>query len=523
MENIEIIFFLLLVAVLLVGIAQKIRIPYPIILVIGGAAISFLPGINPIYFNPDLVLLVFLPPILYYSAFDISFHEFQKNWKNIFSLALGLVALTTFAVGIIFHWLFPQFPWALAFAFGAIVSPPDAIAVTSILKRFSIHSRLATLLEGESLINDASAIVIYKLTIVALMTGSFSFSEGALNFLFVVIGGVSVGFILGCLFQFFSKQFLEPVLAVVFSFTIPYVTYIIADNLHVSGVLAVVINGLIGARILRTHHSSLRRVLGYAVWDIFIILLNCLVFILIGLQIKTIVQEMTAYQIFVYSGYALLIALTMAIVRLFWVYAKSAFSYLKALGGNSGHIRPQILREASIVGWAGMRGIVSLAVALSLPFTLPGGLLLNGRNEVIFLTFMVILITLVIPGLTLPLLIRGFKLKPYRNENKEQNVRNRLAQHADELILSFLESQWINQKEYRFLKSYFHSHHRALELAHEADFSIVELARQKIIRSQRSKLMEIWNNHEIDDKLVMHLENELDMLETHIARGHLKV
>lgn len=216
MENLEIIFFLLLAAVLLVGVAQKIHVPYPIILVIGGAAISFIPGINHIYFNPNLVLMIFLPPILYYSAFDISFHEFQRNWKNIFSLALGLVALTTLVVGIVFHWMFPQFPWALAFAFGAIVSPPDAIAVTSILKRFAINSRLVTLLEGESLINDASAIVIYKLAIVALLTGSLSFSGGILQFFYVVIGGILIGITLGFVFQVFSRRYLEPVLGVVF-------------------------------------------------------------------------------------------------------------------------------------------------------------------------------------------------------------------------------------------------------------------------------------------------------------------
>ena len=166
MENLEIIFFMLLSAVLLVGIAQKVHLPYPITLILGGAAISFIPGINNIYFDPNLVLMIFLPPILYYSAFGISFREFQRDWRNIFSLALGLVALTTLVIGMIFKWLFPQFPWALAFAFGAIVSPPDAIAVTSILKRFDIDSRLITLLEGESLINDASAIVIYKIALV---------------------------------------------------------------------------------------------------------------------------------------------------------------------------------------------------------------------------------------------------------------------------------------------------------------------------------------------------------------------
>lgn len=301
-------------------------------------------------------------------------------------------------------------------------------------------------------------------------------------------------------------------------------TYIVADSFNVSGVLAVVICGLIGARILRTHHSSLRRIIGYAVWDVLAILLNCLVFILIGLQVKTIAGEMSTYQIIVYSGYAVLIALTMVIVRLMWVYAKGAIAYVGALHHrDSFYLCPQILKEAAITGWASMRGMVSLAVALSLPFTLPNGMQLEGRNEVVFITFMVISITLLIPGLTLPFLIHWLKLKPYDQENNEQKIRQQLALHADELTISFLESKMINQKEYRFLKSYFRSQHKVLELAHEDEVSNVELARRKVIRSQRSKLMEIWKQHGIDDKLVLHLENELDMLETHIARARLKV
>jgi len=526
MENLEIIYFLLFSAVLLVGIAQKIHVPYPIILILGGGALGFIPGIDNIFFDPNLILTIFLPPILYYSAFAISFREFQKNWKNIFSLALGLVAFTTIVIGVIFKGIFPQFSWALAFAFGAIVSPPDAIAVTSILKRFNINSRLITLLEGESLINDASAIVIYKITMAALLTGSYSLSEGSLEFFYVVIGGVLIGLVLGLLFQEFSRRYLEPVLGVIFSFTIPYVTYIVADLLDVSGVLAVVVTGLIGARIIHTHHSSLRRVLGFAVWDILIILLNCIVFILIGLQVRTIAEDMTGNQILIYSGYALLIAFAMSVVRMMWVYARAAFFYINAWHHDDASQRcPQILKEAALIGWTGMRGIVSLAVALALPFTLPNGMPLEGRNEVVFITFVVILISLLIPGLTLPMLIHWLKLNPVNKDAKVKKIRKQLAQYTQEMIASLLESKFINEKEHKFLKSYFRSHHKVLELAHEVEENMpnIELARRKVIHLQRTKLIEIWKIHEIDDKLLNHLENELDMLETHIARAELQI
>jgi CPA1 family monovalent cation:H+ antiporter len=520
MENLDILFFLLFSAVLLVGIAQKVNVPYPIILILGGTTLSFIPGLDNISFNPNLVLTVFLPPILYYAAFAISFREFQRGWRNIFSLALGLVLITTLVIAILFKWLFPQFSWPLAFAFGAIVSPPDAVAVTSILKRFSMNSRLITLLEGESLINDASAIVIYKLSIVALMTGTLSYKEAGLDFTYVVLGGVLIGLVLGWLAQEFSRRFLEPVLGVVFSFTIPFATYILADTLGVSGVLAVVVNGLIGARLLHAHHAPLRRILGYAFWDIFIILLNCLVFILIGLQVRTIGGTMTTHQIILYTGYALLIAFTMVVVRLIWVYARASFVYLQHPKAHN-----QIFQESAIIGWAGMRGIVSLAVALSLPYTLPNGEALAGRNEVIFMTFAVIFITLLIPGLTLPALIQKLELYHPHKDHVEKRIRHKLAKIAEEKLEILFQSNSINEEECKFLKNYFSSQHTALAMAHESEknLSNIENARRKIMHYQRTKLIEIWKNHEIDDKLFTHLENELDMLEIHTARAELKV
>lgn len=516
---------LLFAAVLLAGIAQKARLPYPIALVLAGAAIGFIPGLNA-YFNPNLILVIVLPPILYYGAFGIPFREFKKNWRAIFSLALGLVVFTTIIIAILFKWLFPQFPWALAFTFGAIISPPDATAATTILKRFSINSRLISLLEGESLINDASAIVLYKLAVTALLSGTFSLMGGGFDFIQVVAGGIIVGFVLGFIFQLFSKYYLEPVLGAVFSFTIPYVTYIVANLMDVSGVLAVVVNGMIGSRVLLTHHSSLRRVLGFATWDIFIILLNCFVFILIGLQLKTLTSMMTTNQIFLYSFYALFFSIAMAVIRIIWVYAKAGIAYIRALKSTkSSTLCPEILREAVLIGWSGMRGIVSLAIALALPVTLPNGLPLEGRNEVIFVTFVVILITLLVPGLTLPTVIRWLKIQPLSKKYNESKIRERLAKIAEEKLYHLLNTQSINKKEFDLLQAYFISQQRLLELYHGAEERGVpnsELARHKVIQAQRKELMTMWEQQEIDDHLLTHLEGELDIQEVHLARGELK-
>jgi monovalent cation/hydrogen antiporter len=505
MPSLDTIFILLFAAVLLVGMAQKIHLPYPIALILGGTAIGFIPRLHFMYFDPEIVLFIVLPPILYYAAFGLSFREFQKNWKEIFSLALGLVVFTTAVIAIIFKWFFPEYSWALAFTFGAIVSPPDATSVTVIMRRFKINSRLVSILEGESLVNDASAIVLYKLARAALLSGSFSLWEGGHEFFQMVFGGIALGFVLGFLLQTFSKRYLEPTLGVVFSFTIPYLTFILANWIDFSGVLAVVVNGLIGSRILLHHPSSLRRVLGYAAWDIFIILLNCFVFILIGLQLHWIASKMSLNQMLLYSGYACLIAFAMAAIRMMWV----GIAYVKASSREG-------WKEALLVGWCGMRGIVSLALAAALPFAL------EGRNEVIFVTFVVIVLTLLIPGLTLPSLIRLLKMEVRPKHHNEHRVREELIKVAENTLRHFCESQSISQKEFDFLRSYITFQHQIFELSHaEEKLQNSESIRLKILQAQRKKLIELWEKQEIDDKLLTHLEAELDSAEVHVARAEL--
>jgi len=510
----ETIFILLFLSILLVGLAQRLHIPYPITLILGGIAIGFIPGLQPIEFEPHLILSIVLPPILYYAAFGISYREFKYNWKNIFSLALGLVLVTTVIVALFFKWIFPEYPWALAFAFGAIVSPPDAVSATAIFKRFSISSHLETTLEGESLVNDASALVLYKIAVLALLSGSFSTMDAESEFIRSVTGGIGLGIILGFLLQMFSRNMLEPVLGVVFSFTIPYVTFLIADYFGVSGVLAVVVCGLIGAQILLTHHSSLRRVLGYATWDIFIILLNCFVFVLIGLQLREIAKTFTIRQMVLYSAYGFLVTVVMVIVRMAWVYG---IAYLR----KDPNLKP---KEAALVGWSGMRGIVSLAAAIGLPLATYDGMPLNGRNEVIFITFVVILLTLLIPGLSLPSLIRWLKLQLHAHHTETGKIRGELAKVADLRLHHLHNSLSINRTEYDFLRSYFHTQHRMQEISHAAEYRLpnVEQARIKVIQSQRKKLFELWEQSEIDDRLFTRLENELDMIEVTKARAELK-
>lgn len=515
MAGIETLFLLLLAAVLLVAASQWARIPYPIALVIGGMFIGFLPHVPELKFDPNLILVLVLPPILYYAAVGTAYREFQKNWRGIFSLALGLVLFTTLVIGLLFKWMFPEFPLALCFAFGAIISPPDAVSSTAILKRFNISPRLVSLLEGESLVNDASALVLYKLSLTALLSGTFSLMEGGIEFVQAVVVGILIGIIVGYVMQMFSRQFLEPVLGVICSFTIPYLSFLIAIHLGGSGVLAVVVCGLIGARILLKHRSSLRRVLGYATWDILIVLLNCFVFILIGLQLRIIAEELTTEQMILYSKYAFLIFLAMIAVRLIWVYAHTGIAYLRAKHTHrAAKLCPQIVREGVIISWSGMRGIVSLAVAIGLPYAI------QGRSIVIFITFVVILLSLVIPGLTLPFLIRA--LFPGCSKHSEEGqVREQLVKIANDKLNALVESGMIDTHEGEFLRSYFTSQHRVLANFHAAEMNAFEKARLAVIQAQRQHLLNMWERQEIEDRLLNHMENELDIIEIHIARGEL--
>lgn len=520
----QILIVLVFLATVLVGLAQKMQIPYPIILVLGGMVIGFIPGLQVISLDPNLILIIVLPPILYYAAFSISFREFIKNWREIFSLALGLVILTTLVVGVIFKWIFPEYPWALAFAFGAIVSPPDSVAATTILKRFAISPNLLTILEGESLINDASALVLYKLAVAAILSGVFSFTEASVEFVKIVSGGTLIGLISGFLLQNFSRRYLEPVAGVLFSFTIPYITYISAQSLDVSGVLAVVVNGLMGSRILAKHHSSLRRVLGFAFWDIFIILMNCFIFVLIGLQLRGLVSMMTSKQIILYIAYACLITLALIVIRLLWVYAKSGLAYFKALTKpKASNLCPQILRHAAIMGWSGMRGIVSLTAALALPYTSPNGLPIEGRDEVIFITFVVILITLLLPSSTLAYLIRLMKIEHHTGHQATHQARKRLAKVAEEKIRHLHGAKSISDREFTFLSNYFTSQRYIFEISdsHLKKMSDLESARLKVFQAQRNELLEMWEKQEIDDRLFRQLEHELDVEESHIARANI--
>lgn len=520
MHSFQILCMLMAFAVVLVFVALKVRIPYPLALVVGGALLGFIPGLGELELDPEIVLVTVLPPILYYAAFSIQFKEFQKNISDILFLALGLVAVTTLVVGCLFKWLFPELPWALAFTFGAIVSPPDAVAAIAILRRFATGSRLITVLEGESLINDATGLVLYRLALVALLSGTFSWADASVQFLQVTGGGILVGVVVGYAIHRFTSRFFDPVLAVVASFIIPYLTYLIADALEVSGILAVVMTGLIGSRMLISEFSALTRVVGWAAWDVFIIFLNCFVFMLIGWQLQGVVQRLTLEKAALYLGYGFLITLAIMAVRFMWVYAIKGASCFSL--DYDCKPRNQLMQEACIIGWAGMRGIVSLTLALALPFRMMDGAPLPGRDIVIFLTFVIIFFTLLLPGLTLTHLLKWLKMGISMGEYDTSEVRKELVKTAKEEIQKLYEGQFLTDEEYEFLLNYFHSRHQILEITSKEKITpALEAARLKVLNKKRQRLLQMWEENEIGDELFSLAERELDLEEAQLARAIL--
>lgn len=507
------------IAIVLVGGALRAGVSYPLALVVGGCVLGFIPGLTQVYFDPILVLIFVLPPILYYAAYSIQFKEFQRNIKDILWLGLGLVVVVTLAIGLFFKWLFPDIPWAMAFAFGAIVSPPDAIAATTVLKKFAISSRLLSVLEGESLINDAIGLVLYRLAIVALLSGTFSLIDAQIDFAKIVVGGVLIGSICGYALHSFSRRFFDPILSVVFSYLIPYLTFFLADMLNVSGILAVVICGLIGSRMLVSNFEALTRVIGWASWDIVIILLNCFVFILIGLQLHGIIERLTIEKALLYTVYGFFLTVAMMVVRFIWVYIGIAIA---SFGTRKNHkFTKQIFRDAVIISWSGMRGIVSLTAALALPFALPDNTPLPGRDIVIFVTFVVILLTLLIPTLSLSPIMHYLHIHLANEEQDKRSIRRKLIKTAQEEIQSLYNNQQVDDTEYIFLLTYFNSRHHILEIASKGKKNslALEAARLQVLRKKRACLLEMWEKNEISDSLFNAFERELDLEEAYIARA----
>ncbi|MGH8635257.1 MAG: Na+/H+ antiporter [Burkholderiales bacterium] len=519
MDLLEVVLFLLLISVALGWVARRLNFPYPIALVVGGAALGFLPELPQFPFDPQFILVLVLPPILYQAALLTSWRDFKANLRPIGLLAVGLVIATTLAVGAALKFVVPDIPWAAAFVLGAIVSPPDAVAATAILTRLNVPRRVVTILEGESLVNDASGLVLYKFAVAAVMTGAFSLREASFEFVGVAIGGVIVGILMGRIFISVHRYLGDVFIEVLMTLAVPYITYILAESLRVSGVLAVVAAGLVRGRYAPEIVSAEMRIIARSVWNLLVFLLTSLVFILIGLQLSGILGRLTGYSAKELVLYATLVSAVAIAVRFAWIYPATYLPRMLSARLRERNPAPPE-QELFIMSWCGMRGIVSLAAALALPLALEGGAPFPGRDLIIFLTFVVIAVTLVIQGLSLALLIRVLRVgTDWSEHEEEQHARFALGKAAIAAIGELAAKEGIAPELAERIRAEFAEKIRIAPpggqiLTGGAD--IAKRLRSAAIRAERQELIRIWRENKISDDVLHHLEEDLDYQESHL-------
>ncbi len=413
MENYSVVIFILAIMIGLSAIADKIKLPYPILLIVAGIALGFIPSLPTVNINPEIIFLIFLPPLLYDAAFNISFASFKTNLNTIGTLAISLVFLTASGIAIVAHYLIPGMTWPLSFVLGAILSATDAVAAMSITKGLGLSHKTNTILEGESLVNDASALVAYRFAVAGVTGTAFVFWKAGLEFIILLAGGFAVGFVMGKVLAFIIQRIHQNKAATIsFMLLMPFVTYLLAEELHVSGVIAVVILGLIISRFTKKVFPEALKNQSKSIWDIIIFLLNGLIFILIGLQFPYVYKSINEANIFIYVGYAFIITIVALVLRIARVFMQK-INLQKAFEKGKRQVSEDALldfKNSLIISWSGMRGIVSLAIAIGLPLTLSNGTKFPQRSEIIFISVVVVLFTLLGQGLTLPWLVKKLKI-----------------------------------------------------------------------------------------------------------------
>jgi Na+/H+ antiporter len=534
MINTLLLILVLLFAVfLLIMLAQKLKISYPIFLVIAGLGISFIPGIPRITVEPELIFLIFLPPLLYEAAWFTSWHEFWKWRRPIGMLAFGLVFITAVVVAFVSNAMIPGFTLALGFLLGGIISPPDAVAASSVLRNIKVSKRINTILEGESLINDASSLIVFRFALAAVITGQFSFGQATGQFFLVSIMGILIGLAIACI-MYAVHRFLPTTASINATLTLmtPYFMYIAAEHFHFSGVMAVVSGGLFlsyRSHEILSHSDS--RMQAYAVWATVAFVLNGLVFILIGLELPEIIEGLGDYSIGDGIKYGLAISFIAIIIRLLWVFP---IAYVPVWLGNRKRMDPlnPLWKGPSIIGWAGMRGVVSLASALSIPLLLADGSAFPHRNLILFITFVVILVTLVFQGLTLPLVIKWINMKHIEDfppeAEQEAAIKVRLIQAGLKRLEEKYSFEMSDNELVGFLKS---------QLEHDVDISQQRLESLEcdamlkeeielyhailldIYTIQRNELHTLRREKNFSDDEIRRQENQLDFDEAKILGG----
>jgi CPA1 family monovalent cation:H+ antiporter len=514
-----VLFGLLAAGVALLSLAPTLQLPYPILLVLGGLALGFVPGIPHLTLDPDVVLVAILPPLLYAAAFFTSLRDLRANIRSLSLLALGLVLTTMLAVAAVAHAFISGISWPVAFVLGAIVAPTDAVAATAIAARVGLPRRVVALIEGESLINDATALVAYRFAVAAVLTGSFSLWSATWHFVLSVLGGVGIGLTVGFVIRQVRRRLDHSPTEIAIALFSGYFAYLPAEAAGVSAVLAAVTVGIYVGWYTPELTTVQTRLQGDAVWEIIVFLLNALLFALVGLQLRPILDGLSGHSTGSLIAEAVVVSATVIVTRIVWVYPSA---YLpRFLFRRIRERDPYPPWQApTVLGWAGLRGAVSLAAALALPLTTDAGDPFPERQFVIYLAFCVILATLVVQGLTLPVLIRVLGLEDDGLAAKEE-TKARI--HAAEAALGRLEelagNDWVREDTlermrglYNFRRSRF-----AARFDGEDDGLIEERSqayqrlRRELLDAERQAVVALRREGRINDEVMNRIQRDLDL------------
>lgn len=520
MQTIATVIILLAVVTALAEITDKIKVPYPILLVLAGIGIGMVPGLPALELDPEVVFLIFLPPVLYAAAWNTSWPDFKASKRPITLLAIGCVIFTTCAVAWVAHTFIPGFGWAEAFVLGAIISPPDAVAATAATKGLGIPKRVTTILEGESLVNDATGLIAYRYAVAAVVTGSFSVWNASLQFILVAAGGIVLGLLVGWIFKWIHK--ITPNNATndtTLTFLTPFIAYLSAEALHLSGVLAVVAAGLFLSSNQSQILSQQTRLQANGSWNTVLFVLNGIIFILIGLQLPDIIKSMGTYSFWAWK-YGVMISVAVILGRIIWVYPGTYIP--RWLSKKIRAKEPETnIKLVTIVAWSGMRGVVSLAAALALPLTIHGTTPFPHRNLIIFLTFCVIFSTLVLQGLTLRPMIALFRIKADGKDHEDEQaarlvIASSVIEHIEENYSLGLHDDVLNQVKTKYEIRIQRLRKDQLQKLGKEQIEELHRIQHELLDKERHELLHLRKKEKISDEVLRKLEYELDLEETRL-------
>jgi monovalent cation/hydrogen antiporter len=508
MRELEVLIGLILAATLLAAAARRLGAPYPVFLAVGGALLAFVPGAPSFTVPPELALALFLAPILLDAAYDASLRDLRDNWAPVTGLVVAAVGLTTIAVAVVARTLMPAMPWAPAIALGAVVAPPDAAAATAVLRQLRVPRRLLTILEGESLLNDASALLIYRLAVGAVATEGFSVSAVAPTFVFAVVGSVIVGPALGWLFLRVSEGVRDVPTAIILQFVSTFGVWILADRIGLSGVLTMVCYAITVARTAPERIPARIRIPSYAVWETVVFMLNVLAFVFIGLQIRPILASLEPAPRGRYFAVAGAVLVTVIVVRIAWHMSFNAVIRWRDRRFGFRPPRPMLrpsIGSGLVISWSGMRGIVTLAAALALPAAFPF------RDLIVLTAFSVVLGTLVLQGLTLGPLLRLLNLQDDDPVGREVTAVRERAVRAGLAALEHDRSPIADE-----VRQEFTAHLGSVEANPQEGearrFAHRDLHRQAL-QAARQAVLAMRTSEEIGDDAFHQMEEELDWIE----------